>query len=196
MKSSLNGICILLVIVLAVAGLLAQSPALNVERHGDSLHVLAPQLHFLAGKALDRLHDGSAVNYVVTLRVATKQNGKKEFLLQERFSVSYDLWEEKYSVMQSRPDGRSASRLTAAMVETWLLDAMPIPIRSIPEQQPFLISLECYADKSEIGNGDKNRPGLSLAGLIDVFSRKDNEKPLYWEAATRQLRLSDLSNKK
>jgi hypothetical protein len=195
MRISLDRIACLALIVLAGAGVLAQSSRLNVERRRDFLRVTAPDLHFLTGKALDRLHDGSTVNFGVVLTVVPEKKGKPGFTLHERFAVSFDLWEEKYSVIQSRLDGHRASRLTAVMAEAWLLDAMPIPIRSIPEQEPFIVRLECYADKPEIENGDKSRAGLTLAGLIDVFSRKDNEKPLRWEAATRQLRLSDLKIK-
>jgi hypothetical protein len=195
MRSSLDRIACLALIVLAGAGVLAQSSRLNVERHRDFLRVTAPDFHFLTGKALDQLHDGSSVNFGVTLAVVPEKKGQPGFALHERFAVSFDLWEEKYSVIQSRSGGHRASRLTAEMAEAWLLDALPIPIHSVPEQEPFVVRLECYADKPEIENGDRSRAGLTLASLIDVFSRKDSEKPLRWEASTRQLRLSDLKTK-
>jgi hypothetical protein len=196
MNYSLYRILLLSMILLTCARMQANAQILTVERHGDFLRITAPQLHFLSGKALERLHDGSTVNYVMKLTVAAAHYGKPAFTLQERFSVSYDLWEEKYSVVPSRADGRGASRLSAAMMEAWLLEAVTIPIRSIPEQHPFQIHLECYADIAEIEAGEKRSAGLTLAGLIDVLSRKDEEKPQFWKAATTRLRLNDLKNNK
>jgi hypothetical protein len=42
-------------------------PILNVSSDGDSLHVTAPEFHFLTGKPLDRLKDGNTVVYVSQL---------------------------------------------------------------------------------------------------------------------------------
>jgi hypothetical protein len=187
------------ILLLALAGILgtqasAQSPSLLVERHDGYLRVSAPQLHFLTGRALDRLHDGSTVTYAITLTAVAERSKKPAFLLQERFAVSFDLWEEKYSVVQIRQDGRAASRLTAAMAEAWCLENMPIPVPAVPDRQPFVIRLECSIDASEAENGSISGSGLTLAGLIDVFSRKRNEEPLRWQATSGPLRLSDLKS--
>ena len=47
------------------------SERLNVTWDGDDLHVAAPQLHFLAGKPLDRLRDGAAVVFLTQLTLTT-----------------------------------------------------------------------------------------------------------------------------
>jgi len=187
---------ILLLAIACILGALAlaQSQPLIVERHGDYLHVAAPQLHFISGKALERLHNGSSVIYVLTLRAVMEHAGKPAFEIRERFVVSYDLWEEKYSVVQTGPDGRATSRLTAVMAEAWCLENMPMPVRAVPEGQPFMIRLECSIDESEEASGDKSDSGLTLAGLIDVFSRKRSEAPLRWNAAAGPMRLGDLKN--
>lgn len=174
----------------------AQPHLLTAERHGDHVRVSAPQLHFLSGKALARLHDGSAVDFTVTLTAAAAHDKRPAITVQDRFTVSFDLWEEKYSVVQQRQDGRSASRLTAVLTEAWILDGLPLPVQALPDRQPFIIRLECSMDPGDAGNGRINGPGLTLAGLIDVFSRKENDKPLRWEASTGLLRLSALKNSK
>jgi hypothetical protein len=40
--------------------------------------------------------------------------------------------------------------------------------------------------------GSESVSGLTLAGLIDVFSRKKREEPPHWEALSGPLRLMDL----
>ena len=55
-------------VALAVfAHLSAQSTSLKVEREGDRLRVSAPQLHFLTGPPLERLHDGRSATYVFSV---------------------------------------------------------------------------------------------------------------------------------
>jgi hypothetical protein len=168
----------------------------RVERHGEELHITAPQLRFIQGRALERLHNGSTVAFVITLTAAAEHAGKPAFVLRERFVVSFDLWEEKYSVVQSRPDGRSASRLTSATAEAWCLESMPVPVRAVPERQQFVIKFECYVDESESENGNGENSTLTLSGLIDIFGRKSSEAPLRWEASTGPLRLGDIKSAK
>jgi hypothetical protein len=173
---------------------LSQSRSLVVERKGEELYVSAPQLHFLRGKALEMLHNGSTVTYIITLTAASEHSRKPDCMFRERFMVSYDLWEEKYSVVQGGAEGRSASRLSAAAAEAWCLENVPVPVRAVPEQRPFVIKLECSVDESETGNGDNANSALTLSGLIDIFSRKGSQAPLRWESSSEPLRLSDLKS--
>jgi hypothetical protein len=185
------------ILLIAVAGILsanvpAKSGSLAVEHCGDHLRVIAPNMHFLEGKPLETLHNGSTVTYILSLAVVAEQAAEPTFLMQERFLVSFDLWEEKYSVVQAGPGGHAASRLTAAMTEAWCLERMPIPVRAVPERQQFMVRLECYIEENEKESDGKNNSGLTLAVLIDIFSRKREAEPLKWEAASETLRLEDL----
>lgn len=187
------------ILLIAVAGILgasvlAKSNSLTAEHHGDHLRVRTVQMRFMEGEALERLHNGSTVAYVLSLSVTEGQNAKPAFLLEERFLVSYDLWEEKYSVVQDGPGGRASSRLTSAMAEAWCLENMPIPLQAVPERQSFVIRLECSIEEHENGNNGKRNSGLTLAGLIDVFSRKRKTEPPKWEAVSGFLRLDDLKS--
>ena len=94
---------------------------------------------------------------------------------------SFDLWEEKYSVVQSGAKERSASRLTAAMAEAWCLENMPIPVSGVPGDQPFIVKFECSLEQNEEKNGE-NHSSLTLARLIDIFGRKKDEPLPRWEA--------------
>ena len=173
---------------------LAQSQSLVVERHGDTLHVTAPQVHFIEGKALRKLKDGSAVAYIMTLSAMTEHARNPVFRLRERFVISFDLWEEKYSAVQTGQERRAASRMTAAMTEAWCLENMPIPVRAVPDRQSFVIRLECQVDEGEGEREGNGGSGLTLVALIDIFSRKESDKPLRWEASAGPMRLSDLKN--
>ena len=183
--------CILLTCFagLACLQMLAQSTALRVERQGNHLHVTAPQLHFLLGKPLERLNNGASVTY--TLELTLLAGVSPTIRQQEHFILSYDLWEEKYSVVQAGSQGRLASHLTAAAAEAWCLDNMQLPLPALSPEKSFTIKLECtYLDNESAGS--ESGSGLTLAGLIDVFSRKKKEEPLRWEALSGPLRLMDM----
>jgi hypothetical protein len=167
-----------------------------VERRGTTLHVAAPHLHFLEGKPLEQLHNGASVTYVFSLTLTADRSSAPAFRLQERFIVSFDLWEEKFSVVQAGTPGRSGSHLTAAMAEAWCLDNLPVPMPALPAEKTFVIKLEWSVAENESENSSEIRPGLTLAGLIDVFSRKGREAPPRWQAISGRLRLVDLKDKK
>jgi hypothetical protein len=190
----------LLIALLAIGSLLyslaqANPALLTAERHGDHLHAVAPQLHFISGRAAEKLRNGGMITYVFKLIVSPQHEGET-VVLQEQFAISFDLWEEKYSVVQKKPDGRSASRLTPSMAEVWCLENMPIPVRSVSEHQPFMIRLECFIEETGRKESVENSSGLTLAALIDAFSRKKTEDALRWEAAGGPFQLDRLKNAK
>jgi hypothetical protein len=181
-QTSLLTLCVLLCV-----GGLAQSTSIVLERHGDHLSVAAPQLHFISGKALERLHNGSTITYMLTLTVIPEHYKKQT--IQTKFAVSYDLWEENYSVSRVS-DGLAASRLKAAMAEAWCLENMIIPIRSVPERQSFMVRLECIVQEDEEKeNSDPSSP--IFADLVDIFSRKKQEAPQWWEVSAGPFRLEE-----
>ena len=174
------------------AGSGAQHQSLIPGRNGDYIHVTATQLHFLGGKAEERLRNGARIIFVMTMAAFWENSRKSAILIRETFVVSYDLWEEKYSVVQRKPGGRSASRIAAATAEAWCLENIAIPVRSIPERRAFMLRFECSIAEEEAPKNEKNNSTLTLAGLIDVFSRKKREEPFHWEAVAGPFRLEDL----
>jgi hypothetical protein len=196
MKCCRYRILFIAVAVILGAHVQAMSKSLTAEYHGDHLRVRAPQVRFIEGEALQKLHNGSTVAYVLSMAVAAGQNAKHTFLLEKRFLVSYDLWEEKYSVVQAGPGGRAASRLTAEMTEAWCLENMPIPVQAVPERRFFMIRLECSIEENENGNEGKSSSSLTLAGLIDIFSRKPKTESPKWEAVSELLHLDDLKKRR
>lgn len=58
-----------------------------------------------------------------------------------------------------------------------------------------MIKLECWVAENEGDSGGESRSPLTLASLIDVFSRKGREVRPRWQAASGPLRLADLDGK-
>jgi hypothetical protein len=182
-------------IVLTVCGQLwAQSVRLAVERDGDRLRLSAPDLHFLAGKPLERLHDGGSVVYVVSVTVHVERGESGGARLTQRVVFSYDLWEEKFSVVQADAPHRSSSHLTAFAAEAWCLDLLKLPVRAALASKSFVVKLECTSPVDDAQPGDAPS-GATLTALIDVFSRNARAVPPRWEAVSRPLRLEDLKDK-
>jgi hypothetical protein len=170
----------------------AQPSHLMVELRDDHLIVSAPQLHFLAGKTMEKLQNGSTITCLMTLSVTPRYGAKPVFLVKEKLIVSFDLWEETYSIVESKPGGRSASRLTAEMAENWFLEKAKIPVHSIPEGEFFMIKFECRVEGNDAAEKGEDSSTMTLATLIDLFGRKKHEEPVRWEASAGPLRLDDL----
>jgi hypothetical protein len=174
----------------------AQVPALEVMREANHLIVAAPQLHFLEGKSLEKLHNGASVAYAIEVTVTPDQSGKSIARTRERFIVSFDLWEERFAVIQGGAGGRAGSHFTAAAAEAWCLSNLQIPLPALTPEKTFVIKLECWAEESTGASGDESNSGLTLSGLIDVFSRKGRTAQIRWEAASGLLRLNEIKGKK
>ncbi len=174
---------------------LLPAQSLRVEREGDSLGIQAPGLHWLEGRPLERLHNGAAVTYIFSLTIHASPAAPASSRLQKRFVVSYDLWEEKFSVVHAEDPVRSESHLTASAAEAWCLANLPIPLKSIPSDKSFVIRLQCWTVENENESGGDNPAVLTLSGLIEVFSRKGREEHRRWEAVSGALRLADLKKR-
>ncbi len=187
--------CRYLILLTFIAGLVAQSRpyTLNVERRGNLLNVIAPYFHFLEGKPLERLQNGASVTYVFELTLTADPAESAVTRLRRRFIISFDLWEERFAVVQPDPPGQTGSHMTAAMAEAWCLERMPLPLPALTRDKSFVIKLDCWAEPDR---SDGSEGGLTLAGLIDAFSRKGRDAVPRWQATTGSLRLADLKDSK
>ncbi len=176
--------------------LAAQSQPLVVELEGASLRVSAPRLPLLEGKPLEQLHNGASVTYVFELTLTPEQEGAPVIRRSERFIFSFDLWEEKFSVVQPDPPGRSASQMTAAAAVAWCLDSMQVATQSLTPDKPYVLKLECWIAADGTESGGQNGTSLTLAGLVDVFSRKGRNPPPRWTAIAGPLRIADIKVRK
>ena len=164
---------------------------LAVSFDGDNLRVAAPQLHFLTGKSLSRLKDAAVVVYLSQLTIF-RDNGTTVFRrTPERLAVSYDLWEEKFRVTLGI-GRRSISGLSASEAEAWCLDNLAISTLGLPVDRPFWLRFELRtADPKEFSTV-VGEPGISISGLIEIFSRKPGAGEPQWMLDAGPLRLVDL----
>jgi len=166
-------------------------PLLRVTSDGDNLHVAAPQLHFLTGRPLARLKNG---NIMVFLSQLTLFRDDRVTIIRrkpERITVSYDLWEEKFQVGMA-VDRRSASRLSMEETETWCLENLAISALGLETQRPFWLRFELRTASEKEISGVAGDTGISIRGLIEMFSRRAGADEEHWTLNAGPLRLGDL----
>jgi len=160
---------------------------------GDRLHVSAPSLHFLTGKALDRLHNGAAVAFDVELSI--NSDGNLLSRAQERFVISYDLWEERFSVTRLARDGiarLSVSHLTQEAAEVWCLDNVSLATEGIAPGRPVRIRLDLRAEEPREPDRVFGEDGISVGAIVEILSRRTPEEQQRWNLERGPLRLSEV----
>lgn len=178
-------------LALGVSRLRAAAP-LNISFDGDNLHVGAPNLHFLTGRPLERLKDAATVTFLSQLTLFSDQQGTVFKRAAERLVVSYDLWEQKFSVTIPGGSKRNLPPASAAEAETWCLENLAISAMGMAPERPFWLRFDLRtADRREISSiaGDS---GLSLGALIEIFSRKPGSGEFSVSANFGPFRLVDL----
>src|SRR5437764_2795466 len=110
----------------------------------------------------------------------------------ERLVVSYDLWEEKFSVTIPGGSKRRLLNVSAAEAESWCLENLAISAMGLAPNRPFWLRFDLRtADRKELASivGDS---GVSLTGLIDVFSRKPGVGEASFSRTAGPFRLQNL----
>ena len=134
---------------------------------GDLLRISAPNFSFLSGKSLERLKDGASVAFDAQLTVSSSPN----YLIAEahsvaRFAVSYDIWEERFSVTRitDRPDQkRTASHLSGPAAEAWCFDKLAISRADLPADKPFYLHLDLRVEDPRDQTGILGDTGISIS---------------------------------
>ena len=179
-------------LITLLAAPVSRSPALIVRRDGDTIRVSAPQLRFLNGKPLLQLKDGSAVSFAMQLTLYTESITQPLARSFDRFILSYDLWEEKFSAVRVGPPQRSASRLTLPAAEAWCLDQTIQAPESLGPQRPFWLRLELRAEDPKELAGVIGAPGINITRLIELFAKNPGGNQPRWVASAGPLRLEDI----
>jgi hypothetical protein len=173
---------------------LLQAQVLQVRLQGERLNVTAPQLHFLNERVLERLHNGAAVPFHFQLTAVPSSGGRPLTQVSDRFVLSFDLWEERFAIVQSNAPRRTASHLSSSAAEAWCLENLALPVSALAAEKSFVLKLDVRAEEQGDESSAEGGSGLSLTGLIDMFSRKAKEQPLRWSAVSGPIRLQDLKN--
>ena len=154
------------------------------------LHITAPTLHFLMGKSLSRLHDGAAVPFDFQLVIAAGSKNNVVARSLERFTVSYDVWEEKFSVVRVSDFRKSGMRLSASSAESWCVDNIFIPAAQLPAGQQLWARLEIRSVESK--ENVATPTGINLTTLIEIFSRPSRPQQDRWSVESAPFQIASL----
>jgi len=175
---------------LGLIAMTVSSQGLLPHQASGEIRVTAPSLHFLTGKSLSRLHDGAAVPFDFQLIISSGSKNNVVARSLERFMVSYDVWEEKFSVVRVRDFRKSGMRLSAASAESWCLDNLFVPATGLPADQPLWARLEIRTvEPKELLAADS---GINLTTLIEIFSRPSRPQQDRWSVESAPFQLASL----
>ena len=158
----------------------AVAQTVTVRTVADALHVQARNFSFIDGPVLARLKEGRSVRIDFEMAVLSKPEGPIVKQVMQAFTLSFDLWEERFAVSRIGASPRSISHLRSRDAETWCLENVTMPVSSLGlgRDTPFWIRLAYRVqDAANAGNAE---PGerYTLQGLIDRLSRRREEDNL------------------
>jgi hypothetical protein len=179
-------------ICLQLVGMTVSSQGLVAHNVAGDLRVTAPSLHFLTGKSLSRLHDGAAVPFDFQLIIASGSKNNVVARALERFTVSYDVWEERFSVVRVRDFHRSGMRLSSNSAESWCLDNIFVPAAGLPTGQQLWARLEVRSAEPKEPLSALPDSGINLATLIEIFSRPSRPQQERWSLESAPFQVADL----
>ncbi len=161
-----------------------------------------PHEDFIQGKTVERLKDGASVAFIGQLTISTSPSARAPAARSiARFALSYDIWEERFSVTrfgqtpgQAAAPRRTVSHLSAAAAEAWCIDSLTIDRDLIPPDQAFYtckLDLRAEDPKEQFGSvfGD---PGINITRLIEIFGRPGRGSRPRWLLGSGPHRLVDL----
>lgn len=168
-------------------------PNLLIRREGSNLRISAPQIRFLTGKPLEQLKNGATVGFVCQVTMTPSEtSGAILARAIDRFVVSYDIWEERFSATRAGPPLRHADRMNVPATEAWCLDEALTPPASLPRSSPFWIKLELRAEDPKESAAIVGEPGINLNRLVELFSRPPRSTQPHWSEVAGPLKLQDL----
>jgi hypothetical protein len=149
--------------------------AVTVSTVGDALKVHAPGFAFLNGEPLARVKDGRSVRVELIVMVLAGPGKSPVTESRQVFTLSYDLWEERFAVTAAGTPPHSISHLTPAAAEAWCVDQLAVPVSALGRlgrDLSFWIRLEYRILDGDAAPGPDNETGFTLQGLIDTLSRR------------------------
>jgi hypothetical protein len=160
---------------------------------GERLGVSSASLHFLAGDALDRLHDGATV--AIELELGIEADGNRIRTSRERCVFSYDLWEERFSVTRTSDTGgevEAISYLDRNAAEKWCLEHISLATDGIDADRRVRVTLRIRSEVPRDMAPVFGTRGISLGGLVDLLSKRRREDQPAESLVSDRFRLRDL----
>jgi hypothetical protein len=169
----------LLTLALLISPLTLLGQSVTVRVVGDQLHVRGAALRLIEGSIADRLKDGTSMKVDFELTVLEKPGGLTIAQGRQTFTVSFDLWEQRFAVTRTGAMPRSMSHLAARDAEAWCLDNVTVPVASLGHlgrDVPFWVRIE-YRVQDPIPAPDAGDDStFTLRKLIDVLSRRREDQ--------------------
>jgi hypothetical protein len=164
---------------------------MDVAFDGDTLRpVLPDDVHFISGRALERLKDARTVVFLSQITLLREDRVTPFRHAPQRFYVSYDIWEGRFKVTIPGATPESRLGLTAEQAEAWCKDNMTVSALGVAPDRDFWMRFDLRtADPKDMAS-IVSESGISISGLIEFFSRKPDGEP-HW-MMERRLRLADL----
>jgi len=168
-----------------IAGLLAPlfparaADSLIVTFDGDNLHISSLGIHFLQGKSLNRLKDGSTVEYVATVGLYRDQFATQFKRSERHFFLSYDVWGsgDVFAVSTPGPPQRRAANLSLSAAETWCLEHMPVATTGLARDEQFWLELELRTVPPKLSS--ILGPGGIHVDLLDALTPGSDERQIF-----------------
>lgn len=172
---------------------------LVLHTHENRLEFTTP-VHFLTGPSLARLKNADEVPFDIQVTLWTDNHKHVFRSTADRFVISFDLWEESFSVVKTQAPRKSASHLNAPGAEAWCLKQMSMDENGLSATEPFWARLEIRAEDSVkdprdpplFGRGNIGDSGISLTSLIEIFSRPARAEQPHWSFDAGPVTLNDL----
>lgn len=169
---------------------LAPAQSLKPYVEGDRLHLRGSGVRLLSAEARQQLRNGATVTYAFRVSVMGARGTDVRGSLSYHCVFSFDLWEEKYKVVRLEPGYRSASNLNQMGAEQFCLEALVLPVATLPAAG-FWISMAYQMQ--DLHSPDSNEDSRSIPGmLIDIFSRRSKDSLPIEVVESGPFRLDDL----
>jgi hypothetical protein len=192
LKTRITVATLLLAASLLPVGLGAQDLAVHLD--GDYLHVSMPHIDFLQGKPLNRLKDGASVAFIGQLTLSSTPSSLKPIARSvAQFALSYDIWEERFSVTKIGTESRrTISHLSAQAAENWCLDNLGIDRSQIPADKQFYVNLDLRAEDPKDQLSMIGDAGISITRMIEILGRPSHGSQPRFLKSSGPYRLEDL----
>ena len=152
--------------------------SLSVLAMEGALHIRMSGLTFIEGQVSERLQDGRSVRIDFELTALEKAQGPSIAKAQHSFNLSFDLWEQRFSVTRIGNSPRSISHLTARAAESWCLDNVTLPLTALgrfARDTPFWVRVD-YRVQARAPSSNPEESTFTLWTLIDALSRRRDDQ--------------------
>jgi hypothetical protein len=177
-------------LAISLSNLSAQT--LNVRPDAGGVRVSPATPQFLVGRQLDKLHNGASVSFQIQLSLLGASRTAVLARSLGRFAVSFDLWEERFSVTRLGALRKNASHLSAAEAEAWCLDNLILPSAGLSPDSSFWVRLDVRPEEANESPPLGEDLGVTLARLVELFSRPPQLGETHKRAEAGPFRLKDL----